>query len=332
MFNITSKSNNLYNLDTAKKANTLLKEFQFTEFSGNLGNLVEGKKMFQGCNKMTSFTADLHSLVKGKLMFNGCSALSNFQNEGGKNPNLDNLVNGYQMFSGCSSLKHWNCNLPNLVDGYYMFSGCTSLETFVGDMPNLQIIGDYRQGMFYGCKNLTTFISDISSPKLNLWAMPNSKLNPISIYFILKSCSPLVRATTYYLGLGVDIKDADGNALSEEQQLANKNAFAQEVGYETFDALIAAFEAKGKWVNWTFNGSPTSSNTLDMSGSPVPIYAQLEESSEEMAEYCTEDGKKFYNIFWCHQPHDPSEWNYFGSLLEACGYWGIVPKEFVENK
>lgn len=331
MFNITSKSNNLYNLDTAKKANNLLNGFQFTEFSGNLSNLVEGRKMFYNCNKMTTFTANLHSLIRGKQMFMSCSAMTKFQNEGGGSPNLDSLVDGFQMFRGCTALKTWNCNLPNLKNAYNMFLDCASLEIFIGDMPNVTEIGDYREGIFRGCKNLTTFISDIGSPKLTSWSMRDCKLNPISVYYMLKSCAPKTGGSTWYLGIGVDLKDADGNALTEEQQVANKNTFAQEIGFETFDALIAAFGEKGKGINWSFNGTPVSSNTLGMNSSAIPIYAQIEESNEEDGEYCTEDGEKYYKIFWCHQPHDPSEWNYFGSLLEACGHWGVIPKEYLEK-
>lgn len=326
MFNITSKDNNLYNLDTLKIGNSLLRGFTFTEFKGDLGNLTEAKNMFYECKQLETFTADLHSLRNGRNMFYGCTSLTKFQDESGAIPNLDNLVDAKNMFRWGPIFDIWNRNLPNLVDGESMFMDMQSLETFVADMPKLTI----TTYMFRTCKNLTNFIVNISSPNLKGLDISASKITPNSVLSVLESSAPNVSAT-FALGVGIVIKDADGNALSGEEQQANKDAFAQEIGFETFNDLIQAFRAKSKTVNWTFNGSPTSSNTLDMGGLPVPIYAKLEESSEEMAEYCTEDGEKFYNIIWCHQPHDPSEWNYFGSLLEACGYWGVIPKEYLEK-
>lgn len=131
------------------------------------------------------------------------------------------------------------------------------------------------------------------------------------------------------LTLGIDVTN-DSETI--EQQL---KTFAEGCLCDSWAELKQEFVDKGWTVTFQYGGT-NSSITLseDEQFRGVPVYARLIEVSDEdkdMAEYCTEDGTKFYNIDWGHDVTDYDSYQYFGSLLEACGYFGIVPKEYANE-
>ena len=130
------------------------------------------------------------------------------------------------------------------------------------------------------------------------------------------------------LEIGINVTN---NAATIQQQL---KTFANSVYYNTWEDLKQAFVNKGWTVTWTYGGN-YSSITYDMGGDrviPCPIYAQLiEEEDKERAEYCSEDGTKFYNIKWGHDVTHPEEFQQFDSLETACVTYGVMPKEYLET-
>lgn len=75
-----------------------------------------------------------------------------------------------------------------------------------------------------------------------------------------------------------------------------------------------------------------------MNTTPSPIWVKLEEViADENGKlphysYVSEDGSKYFNIHWYHSSNGDNEgYDYFGSLLEACGYFGVIPKKYLEQ-
>ena len=117
-----------------------------------------------------------------------------------------------------------------------------------------------------------------------------------------------------------------------------------------------AFVDKGWTVTWQYGGSDTSI-TYDLRGGeriiPCPVYTklieilpegiELDEEGNEVgekfytkeqkarAEYCSEDGTKFYDIEWGHDVTHPEEFQQFDSLETACVSYGVMPKEYLET-
>ena len=250
--------------------------------------------LFGYCSSLISFDADLSSLIYGIRMFEECNQLTSF------NADLSSLTDGFSMFDGCSALTSFSSDLSKLTYGDYMFTRCSALTSFSSDLSSL--MSGY--GMFGGCK-----------------------LTPASIWQILTTLPQNTSNKSITIGIGVSSSTVNGKNTAT--QLLE---FANEVGYETWAKLKQAFIDK-KWsVTWQYGGT-TSSITLseDEQFRGIPVYARLiEEENPEMAEYCTEDGTKYYNILWGHDVTHPEDFEYFGSLLEACGYYGVIPKKYYE--
>ena len=131
------------------------------------------------------------------------------------------------------------------------------------------------------------------------------------------------------LTLGIDVTN-DSETI--EQQL---QTFAEGCLCDSWAELKQEFVDKGWTVTFQYGGTNTDITlSEDEKFRGVPVYARLIEVSDEdkdKAEYCTEDGTKFYNIDWGHDVTDYDSYQYFGSLLEACGYFGVIPKKYLEE-
>lgn len=262
-----------------------------TVFESDLSNLTNGSCMFYKTN-LASFASDLSKLTNGWCMFNYCSSLTSFSGD------LSSLPNGSSMFSDCTSLTSFNGDLSSLTNGMFMFNGCTNLTSFTSNLSSLV----YGSIMFDGCK--------LDAPSVK------------NIITTIKD-----NGTSKSITIGINV--TNDSSTIQSQLLA----FANEVGYNTWADLKTAFTNKHWNVTWQYGGT-SSSITLseDEQFRSVPIYAQLiEEENSERAEYCTEDGTKYYNINWGHDVNNYDEFQYFGSLLEACGYYGVIPKKYLET-
>lgn len=233
------------------------------------------------------------------------------------------------MFTGCSSLTSFNADLSSLRDGTDMFAG-TALTSFNLDLSKL------TQGwcMFYNSA-LTSFNSDLSSLTKGYWTFWNCKLDADSIKNIIHGINDLSDdtddGTTHwgmiYIGLGYTNTDA------------SKLAIAKHCSCDTWAELNEEFSNKGWTVCWGWFGSQSASNVLNLlDDNETPstiIWAKLVEVTDEEERYeyvLEEDPSKHYIIDWFHETNGSTEgYQQFGSLLEACGYFGVIPKEYVEN-
>ena len=291
--------------------------------------LTVGGYMFNGCTALTSFDGDLSSLTWGSFMFNGCTALTSF------NGDLSSLTNGDQMFGGCtnlttfnSDLTTFNSDLSSLTNGYGMFNR-TPLTSFNGDLSSLT----GGAVMFRNCTNLTTFNSDLSSLSDGSSMFDSTKLDASSLSNIIHTIkdrtglsTPSYIAGSILIGLGIDDTDESRQALAEA------------IWSKDWAEVNQEFSDKNWTVEWQFNGAPTSAATLDMNTTSSPIWAKIEEVVADengnlpYYSYVSEDGSKYFNIHWYHSSNGNNEgYDYFGSLLEACGYFGIVPKEYANE-
>lgn len=114
---------------------------------------------------------------------------------------------------------------------------------------------------------------------------------------------------------------------------------AKDVLCNSWEEVEAEFSNKGWTVQWLYNGS-SSANTLDSENDNSPVWVKVEEVFPETLEdgtvipprcnYCSEDGTKKYMLNWFHSTNGSTEgYQYFGSLLEACGYYGIIPVRYL---
>lgn len=286
----------------------------------DLSSLTNGNYMFCNCYQLESFNYDLSSLVEAECMFtsypptNPPMLLKEFDS------NLNSLKNANSMFSKCY-IEKFDTNLPSVTSATQMFAGCSKLTTFVSDLSSLT----NGEQMFSGCKVLTSFTSSLSSLENGTSMFSSCKLNPRSVMHIVETLPQ--RESNTAITIGIDITN-DTETIDQQLQ-----TFAQEVLYDSWNDLKQAFINKNWSVTWQFGGT-SSSITLseDEQFRGIPVYAKLsEEVSEELGEYCTEDGQHFYNIEWGHDVTHPDDFTYFGSLLEACGYYGVIPKIYLEE-
>ena len=328
-----------------------------TSFNGDLSSLVNGENMFYGTS-LTSFSGDssgspvnLSSLVNGESMFMDTSLTSFSGDSSGSPVNLSSLVNGSWMFYG-TSLTSFNGDLSSLVNGENMFYG-TSLTSFSGDLSSL-VTGLYMfsstsltpQSVMYiveSIRNITEEKAKYTSGEIP-WVIKDSTTQKYSAPFgfmedgkyVYTYNNPNPYTATIgssYVGklvLGINVTN-DSETI--EQQL---QTFAEGCLCDSWEELKQEFVDKGWTVTFQYGGTITNivlSEDEQFRG--VPVYARLIEVSDEdkdRAEYCTEDGTKFYDIDWGHDVTDYDAYQYFGSLLEACGYYGVIPKKYLEEQ
>lgn len=298
MLNILSENYN--NIKTLEYGAGLFYKNNMTSWDENLSNLKGGDNMFLQCNKMTSFTSDLSNLVSGISMFKNCTSLINLDIK-----SLTNLEIGTDMFRN-TRLFSFKYDLSNLKNGDGMFNG-SSIETFIGDLSSLET----GNGMFNGC-DLTA-----ASVECICYTLPKVSNNPT-------------------ITLGINIKYSS----STDELPTLLDDFAVEAGYDSWADLKGQFIIKGWNAKFLYGGSSSIIPTLSNSDNQVsiPFYAKLEEVSinserdKENAQFCSEDGSKYFNLDIIHDGCDLTGYQYFGSLLEACGYYGIIPKEYLEEQ
>ena len=124
-----------------------------------------------------------------------------------------------------------------------MFYNLTNLTTFISDLSSLKNGGS----MFSGCTALTSFDAKLSSLTDGTMMFSKCKLDSTSIKNIFNTIN-VVESGNLELGLGCDDTTED------------KNIFAQEIGYPSFDSLLADFSSKGWTVFTQFNGRPVTTN------------------------------------------------------------------------
>lgn len=270
---------------------------------------------------------------------------------------LDNLIDGTQMFLAFSGPEKLFCYAPKLEKGENMFSqvwaddyGWRSEETikeFYGDLPSLKN-GKY---MFYGT-NLKEFRGDLSSLESGAYMFSRDTnldetieedvskyipdLSPTSVLTILETLPTY--DSTHYINISIQIDDTT----------EAKDAFAKEVLFDSWEELNTEFSNKGWRVYWELG--KVTSNTLESNENTVPTkwYVKLTEIKTNpimkkyaekqnkryipsKANYCTEDGEKFYKLEWCNDSNNLEGYQEFGSLLEACGYFGVIPVKYLEE-
>lgn len=271
---------------------------------------------------------------------------------------LDNLIDGANMFLSFSGPEKLFCYAPKLENGEDMFSqvcavdyGIRAEETikeFYGDLPSLKN-GEF---MFYGT-NLKEFRGDLSSLENGAYMFSREQyldeteeedvskyvpdLSPTSVLTILESL-PTHTDGFHIISISIQIDDTT----------EAKDAFAKEALFDSWEALNEAFDNK-KWTVYWELGKVTS-NTLEANENTVPTkwYVKLTEIKTNpimkkyaekqnkryipsKANYCTEDGEKFYKLEWCNDSNNLEGYQEFGSLLEACGYFGVIPVKYLEE-
>ena len=236
------------------------------------------------------------------------------------------LTNGSYMFSH-TALTSFSGDLSSLTNGSAMFID-TDLTSFSGDLSSLT----NGTSMFYKT-SLTSFSGDLSSLTKGNKMFDSTKLDAPSLANIIHTIkdrtglsAPSNSEGTIIIGLGIDDTDEARQALAEA------------IWCKDWAEVNQEFSDKNWTVQWQFNGAPTSAATLDMNTTSSPIWAKLEEVvADENGNlphysYVSEDGSKYFNLHWYHSSNGNNEgYDYFGSLLEACGYFGIVPKEYANE-
>ena len=313
-------------------------------FSGDLSSLTNGTEMFQQTFSLTSFSCDLSSLVNGTSMF-GVTSLTSFSGD------LSSLVKGYCMFVR-SKLTSFSGDLSSLVDGEGMFNQNVLFTSFSGDLSSLtngtNMFGYTSltpQSVMYiveSIRNITEEKAKYSSGEIpwvtydsetQKYSAPFGFMEDGSYVYTYKNPNPytttISSSNVGTLTLGIDVTN-DSETI--EQQL---QTFAEGCLCDSWDDLKQEFVDKGWTVTFQYGGTTTNITlSEDEQFRGVPVYARLIEVSDEdkdKAEYCTEDGTKFYNIDWGHDVTDYNSYQYFGSLLEACGYFGVIPKKYLEE-
>lgn len=268
---------------------------------------------------------------------------------------LDNLICGEYTFNLFSGVDKINCYAPKLekgnwmfsqihLEGEYLYNSNYTLKEFYGDLPSLKD----GEGMFHGT-NLKEFRGNLSSlenahfmfsrytynDNLELYT---PDLSPTSVLTIVETIPTYTDGSSHTISISIQIDDTT----------EAKDAFAKEALFDSWEALNTEFSNKGWTVDWELG--KVTSNTLEANENTVPTkwYVKLTEIKTNpimkkyaekqnkryipsKANYCTEDGEKFYKLEWCNDSNNLEGYQEFGSLLEACGYFGVIPVKYLEE-
>lgn len=253
----------------------------FTELSEveiNFPSLRTAGYTFVGCQKLKTAKIKAETLYDSLNMFGGLESLETVSFYAPKVESSGRLIAGTWQgtFMGCSKLNYFIGDLTNLKTARDTFNGCTSLENFICALPNLSV----ADKMFYKCK-----------------------LNAKSVMYILESI-PSYTEGNHVITIGINVSSSIIDGKNTANQLYY---FAKEMGYDSWDDVKTEFSNKGWSVVFQYGGSDTSI-TLNDGEIGCPIYVKLIEITNEeeklAAEYCTEDGSKFYNLYWGHDVTD----------------------------
>ena len=310
-------------------------------FNSNLPKMTNGYGMFQHAYSLTQFNGDLSSLVNGRYMFQFCSPTT-------FNSDLSSLINGQQMFEYCENLTSFTSDLSNLTTGNGMFSRCKldakSVMYIIHSIKDLSAEWQlYKSGSI-------PYVTELNG----VCSAPRGFMSDTRYVYTYNNPQPY--ATTISgsevgkLTIGIGVTN---NSSTIDQQL---QTFAEGTLFDSWDDLKQAFVKKGWTVTWQYGGK-NDVITYDLRGGerliPCPVYTRLieilpegikhdEEGNEvgekfytkeqkARAEYCSEDGTKFYNIEWGHDVTHPEEFQQFDSLETACVSYGVMPKEYLET-
>lgn len=320
------------------------------EFTSPLPNLQIGAHMFKGTS-LKSFNIDMPNLECGYMMFAGYNT---FEGVGVNvspqfesfSSDLSKLKDGSWMFIGCNKLTRFDTDLTSLICGDYMFVDTPNLK-FNSCLESL-VSGN---GMFrkanLDANSLLIIMNTIRDIKAEKDELAERVANGEAIENVYKSegWQSDGSYTMYCVGLPENIDSSRIGHITISLGIENTDEarlqMAKDVLCNSWEEVEAEFTNKGWTVYWTYNGS-SSANTLDLENDNSPVWVKLEEILPETLEdgtvipprgnYCSEDGTKKYRLDWFHSTNGSTEgYQYFGSLLEACGYFGVIPVKYLEE-
>ena len=267
---------------------------------------IEAPGILAGSRVIKNFNTSLPNLRNGILFFQQ----SNIETFKGS---LYALQTAKEMFKGCGLLISVETELPVLAEANSMFISCAKLPKFDIELPRLSD----GTSMFNGCSSLTSFTSALPSLTTGTNMFSGCKLDARSLMYIVETLPTAETPANITIGLGVNSED-------------EMEEFAKAASFNSWGELKQLFIDKNWTATFQYNGAPTTAATLDENGQTTgaPIYARLIEADEDTGNYISEEDGKFYNLEWGHSITNSANYTVFGSLLEAYGYFGIVPKEF----
>lgn len=274
----------------------------------HLETMFDGSGIMRAPASLTEWSTSFPNLINGSEMFRGCRALTRFSG------NLDSLQKAYSMFAQ-TGLSDFSVDLPSLTNANTMFD-TSMLKSFSSELPRLS----NGTNMFSDCTSLTSFRSALPSLTNGINMFSGCKLDAPSLMYIAETLPPAETSANITIGLGVNNEDE-----IEE--------FAKAASFNSWDELKQLFIDKNWTATFQYNGAPATTVTLDENAQTtgIAIYARLLEADENSGEYISEEDGKYYNMEWGHSVTNTANYTLFGSLLEACGYFGVVPKEFASE-
>lgn len=340
-----SKLVNGYSMFSANTGSCELLE----EFTSPLPNLQIGAFMFKGTS-LKSFNIDMPNLECGYGMFLGCS----MREETGVNvspqfesfsSDLSKLKDGTFMFTACNNLKRFDTDLPSLLIGDNMFMEAFNLK-FNSSLESLVRGRNMFRAVSLDAGSLLKIIHTIRDIKAEKDELAQRVANGEASESVYKSDGWQSDGSYIMHCVGLEQKITEGVgeitiSLGIENTDEARLQMAKDVLCDSWEEVEAEFTNKGWTVHWLYRGS-ASANTLDLENENSPIWAKLEEVLPETLEdgtvitprysYCSEDGTKKYILTWFHSTNGSTEgYQYFGSLLEACGYFGVIPVKYFEE-
>lgn len=272
----------------------------------HLETMFDGSGIMRDATTLTEWNTSLPNLINGNEMFRGCGILTKFSG------NLDSLQKAGGMFRE-TRLSEFSADLPSLTSANSMFMHSSILKSFSGELPRLS----NSNSMFSSCTSLTSFRSALPSLTAGINMFSGCKLDAPSLMYIAETLPTVETLANITIGLGVNNED-------------EMEEFAKAASFNSWDELKQLFISKNWIATFQYNGAPTAAATLDENGQTtgIAIYARLLEADEDSGEYISEENGKYYSIEWGHSVTNTTNYTLFGSLLEACGYFGVVPKEF----
>ena len=252
----------------------------------------------------------LGDLEDGSYMFIYHPTLTTFTSD------LSSLTNGDSMFQYCGSFTTFNANLSSLTNGSSMF-GDTCLSSFDSDLSALSDGGSMFASYMSGT-HLIKFRSNLSSLTYGGSMFYNCKLDSASVKNIIDTINTTY-SSSLSLGMGCNNTTSD------------KDLFAQEIGYNSMDELLAALQGKGWAVEAQYNGRPTTTYSMRQpaieQGEILPVFVKLEEV-EEHASHASLDETKKYRMTWFHETTGSTEgYTQYTTLEEAIEALNIKPIE-----
>ena len=258
------------------------------------------------------------------------------------------------MFHECENLESFCGDLSSLICGTCMFAGCSSLTSFRGDLSNLR----------YGLNMFGPSVDGINGEEMGVMYYDNApRLDAESVMHILFSLSDLGDVDRFEIGEGYEeydsflkiIKDLSEGIISLGINATEntKDDFAQEIGFDNFDALNEAFRAKNWIVHWHFvnNDNEEESSTYNLRRNVTQqsnkVYTKLTEIKpnielkerveklfnidtkiiDKMINFQSEDGSKLYHLMVINETNSPESYDKFDSLEEAIAFYNIVPRK-----